>query len=325
MASLHIHSRPRWVHLALVFAAPLLCSAQFGGGGFGGSDYSPPAPICKPFKCAKGMKAAGNGDHKLWSYGCKDSGLNILSMADMNNPLGGAKNSKNVDKCCVERDICKQTCGTTSKECHNNFQACSKKTCKGDQNCNLAAMMSDIKSEPEETEEEKAADLKEPYDYEKSRQKRECRGYEKMQESACVCVPEDDWQLTTDSNLKAFYRKHNPEKLDDAGEIKDIDEVWKKWKGKEPAMFQALATKYKAKAVTIKVKPAPPPYKPPPPLSKEEQEKEDKRMAENRAKWKLEDEQRERERKEREERKAEEKEEEDRRRTEEIEGETVEL
>jgi len=308
-----------WAHLLLVLLAPALCSAQFGG-----SDYSPPAPVCKPFKCPAGMKAAGNFDNKLWSYGCKDSGVNFLSMGDLNNPLGGMNKGKNVDKCCVERDICKQTCGMTSVECHNNFQACSKKTCKGDQNCNLAAMMSDTRSDPEDLEEPKK-DPKEPFDYEKDRQKRDCRGYENAQKAACACVPNEDWQLTTDSNLKAFYRKYNPEKLDDSGEIKDIEQVWKKWKGKEPHMFQALATKYKAKAVTIKEKPKPPPYKPPPPLSKEEQQKEDKRMAEQRKKWKLEDEARDKERADRERQKAEEREEDERRRAEELEGETVEL
>ena len=45
--------------------------------------------------------------------------------------------------------------------------------------------------------------------------------------------------------LKSFYQKFNPEKLDEKGEIKDVEEVWKKWKGKEPSMFMALATKYK--------------------------------------------------------------------------------
>merc|ERR1712066_272034 len=152
-------------------------------------------------------------------------------------------------------------------------------------------------------------DPKEPYDYEKERQKRDCRMYDKGQNASCVCVPKEDWQLTTDANLKAFYRKFNPEKLDDSGEIKDIEEVCKKWKGKEPQMFLALANKYRAKSVTIKEKPKPPPYKPPPPLSKEEQEKEDKRMAEQRAKWAEEDKKYEEERKERERRKAEEKQE----------------
>lgn len=303
---------------------PSTCSAMFGGAG----DYTPPAPSCKKFSCPAGQKAAGNSDHQLWSYGCKDSGMNILSMADLNGGLGGLNKpkGKNVDKCCIERDICKQTCGTTAAECHNNFHACTKKVCKGDQNCNLAAMMADIGADPpEEEEEKKSKDPPEEYNYEKDKQRRDCRGYERAQNSSCICVPQDDWQLTTNANLKSFYSRYNPEKLDDAGEIKDIDDVWKKWKGKEPAMFQAMATKYKDKAVTRKVKPTPPPYKPPPPLSKEEQEKEDKRMAEQREKWKREDEARAAEREEREQKKREEREEEERQKQEELDGETVEL
>lgn len=310
-----------WEQLILVVLAPALCSAQFGF-----DDYTPPAPICKPFKCPKGEKPAGNGSHKLWSYGCKDSGVNFITMSDlnMNDPLGGKKKPSKVDKCCVERDICKQTCGTTSQECHNNFQACSKKVCKGDQNCKMAAMMSDISSADDDPEEPKK-DPPEEYNYEKEKQKRDCRGYERSQKSACVCVPEEDWQITTEANLKAFYSKHNPDKLDENGDIKDIDDVWKKWKGKEPAMFQALASKYKEKAVTIKEKPKPPPYKPPPPLSKEEQEKEDKRMADQREKWRLEDEKRDEERRAREQKKMEERERAERQRVEAEEGEEVEL
>merc|ERR1711920_586861 len=152
---------------------------------------------------------------------------------------------------------------------------------------------------------------------------------EKGQNASCKCVAADEWQEAVDSNLKSFYKAYNPEKLDGKGNIKDLDDVWKKWKGKEPQMFRALATKYKKKSVTMKTKPKPPPYKPPPPLSKEEQEKEDKRMAEQRAKWAEEDKKYEEERKERERRKAEEKqekeEEERRRREQEEDGETVEL
>merc|ERR1712217_947142 len=104
------------------------------------------------------------------------------------------------------------------------------------------------------------------YDYEKERQKKDCRSFEKGQNASCKCVAKDEWQETVDSNLKAFYKAYNPEKLDGKGNIKDLDDVWKKWKGKEPQMFQALATKYKKKSVTMKTRPNPPPYTPPPPL-----------------------------------------------------------
>merc|ERR1711964_203489 len=69
-----------------------------------------------------------------------------------------------------------------------------------------------------------------------------------------------------EEKLKGFYGKYNPEKLDKSGDIKDVAGVWKKWKGKEPDMFLALATKYKQKAVEVRIKPKPPPpppYKPP--------------------------------------------------------------
>jgi len=51
--------------------------------------------------------------------------------------------------------------------------------------------------------------------------------------------------------------------LSENGDIKDLEDVWKKWKGKEPDMFLALASKYKDKAVEIREKPKPKPYKPP--------------------------------------------------------------
>lgn len=159
----------------------------------------------------------------------------------------------------------------------------------------------------------------------RTNKKRECGAYEKWQNESCACVVEGDWQAATEENLKAFYKVYNPEKLDGKGEIKDPAEVWKKWKGKETQMFQALATKYRQKVVQIKEKPKPPPYKPPPPLSKEEQEKEDKRMAEQRAKWDAEDKKREEEKAERERKKQEEREEAERKKVEEEEGETVEL
>merc|ERR1712185_778655 len=50
-------------------------------------------------------------------------------------------------------------------------------------------------------------------DFEKDRERRECRGYEKFQKQACKCVPKDKWQGATEDNLKAFYKTHNPEKL----------------------------------------------------------------------------------------------------------------
>jgi hypothetical protein len=232
---------------------PIGVRSQFGGP----NAYNPPPPKCPLFKCKKGEKAAGIGDYQLWSYGCKDSGMSFLNTAsfDPNNPLKGMQ-QKSVDKCCVERDICKQTCGMSAKACHDNFQKCSKKICRGDQNCEMQAMLSELMSEPYDPDEK--FDSKK-YDPEETK----CRGYNKGQKESCQCVPEDDWQAVTDSNLKSFYTKYNPEKVDENGEIKGLDEVWKKWKGKESEMFMGLGIKYKEKAVEIRQKPKPPPYTPP--------------------------------------------------------------
>lgn len=253
-------SGPRLTPQSFTLAAVLVAAVAPSGvhGQFGGLGNAPP-PRCPAFSCGKGEKPVGKPDHQMWSYGCKDSGLNFLSMAslDPNNPLAGMnQQKKNVNKCCVEHDICKQTCGMTSQVCHENFVKCSKKVCKGDQNCEMQAMLAEIMNEPYEDLDKK----EEKYDPEKAK----CRGYVRGQGSACKCVPKSDWQSATESNLKVFYKKFNPEKLDKKGEIKDVDEVWKKWKGKESEMFMALATKYKDKAVEIREKPKPPPYKPPP-------------------------------------------------------------
>eukprot|EP00435_Cladocopium_sp_Y103_P028562 s1033_g7.t1 len=89
-----------------------------------------------------------------------------------------------------------------------------------------------------------------------------CRGYNKAQEAVCQCVPKAEVQDANERKLKSFYKKFNPEKLDTKGEIKDVEEVWKKWKGKEASMFLALASKYKDKAVKLKEKPKPAPFEP---------------------------------------------------------------
>lgn len=234
----------------LVASSPCLAVGQFGGGG-----YTPPPPKCKPFTCGEGEWAVGKPDVQIWSYGCKDSGVNFMDMSsfDMNDPLGGMNKQKSpVDKCCIERDICKQTCGMSAKQCHDGFQKCSAKVCKGNKNCEMQAMFADIVSDPVSAEEEKdpLAD-------------RKCIAYEKAQKENCQCVPKTERRSANERKLKAFYQKFNPEKLESDGTIKDAEGVWKKWAGKEPEMFMALATKYKDKAVEIREKPKPPPYTPP--------------------------------------------------------------
>jgi len=218
-------------------------------GQFGGSGFQQPPPICPAFTCKAKQKAVAKADAQVWAYGCKDSGVNFLSTAslDPNDPLGGLKNQKNVDKCCVEKEICMRTCGMPSKTCFENFQKCSKKICKGDSNCDMMAQFADILNAPIDDEPKK----------ELSDLERRCSTYNQAQREFCECVPKDEWQGAVESRLKTFYRSFNPEKLDGDGEIKDTKSIWKQWKGKESEMFMALTTKYKDKAVQIRKKPKP--------------------------------------------------------------------
>lgn len=222
--------------------------------------YTPPTPKCKPFTCPAGKKPVRKKGHKPWSYGCKDAGGNIFSVGknfDPNDPLGSLNNNKrNFDKCCIEHDACQQTCGMTSADCHNGFQKCATKICKGDENCMFQAQIGQMMSGPGFDEIDKSSD--------KDRDPT-CRAYDSWQGGGCECEDKEKWEDTNDKRLKTFYKLYNPEKLDDKGDIKDLVEVKKKWKGKEPQMFLALTMKYKDKAIERREKPKPPPYSPPPP------------------------------------------------------------
>ena len=133
---------PLWMPWLLVLCPTV--AAQFGG-------YTPPAPVCKAFQCPSGQQPVGREEVEIVSYGCKEAGLNVLSMKDFepSNPYAGMNQlGKNLNKCCLERDICKQTCGMTAKECHDSYQKCQQKVCKGDQNCQLQAMVADFTGDP---------------------------------------------------------------------------------------------------------------------------------------------------------------------------------
>jgi len=229
--------------------------------------FDPPAPKCPSFTCPAGQKPVGRPEHTISSHGCRDSGVNFANMGDLNgmpggNPFANLGGGPKLNKCCVEKDLCRQTCGMSAKACHDKFQACTGRICGNDQNCKLQAMMSDFKYDAGDDEDSKK-DPDAKYDPDVAK----CKPYHKGQKEACMCVPEAQFKPAVERKLKAFYSKFNHKKLDRSGNIIDVDEVWKKWTGKEADMFMALASKYKDKAVRMKSNPQPPPYPSQPPPS----------------------------------------------------------
>jgi len=185
--------------------------------------------------------------------------MNIMNMGmDFNaaDPMGSMnKGKQNFDKCCLEHDACQQTCGMSSGECHNVFNKCAQKKCKGNENCMFQAQIGQMMSGPSFADDGAKHDEKEG--------SYACRAYDTWQKDSCECEDDDKWEGSNDKRLKTFYKLYNPDKLDAEGEIKDLGEVKKKWKGKESEMFLALTTKYKDKTIERKIKPKPPPYTPP--------------------------------------------------------------
>merc|ERR1712183_90166 len=127
------------------------------------------------------------------------NGLDSLNMNGLNDMLGGAnKGKKNINKCCIERDICRQTCGMSAKECFDAYQKCKQKTCKSDQNCELNAMMADFDNDPFDNPNDRPKE-------ERYESKNPCKGYHKGQQERCRCVPKDNLRSANEEKLASFY------------------------------------------------------------------------------------------------------------------------
>eukprot|EP00439_Symbiodinium_sp_Y106_P048794 s3365_g6.t1 len=262
--------------------------------GQGFSGYTPPAPNCPAFSCPSGQLPVGKEDIEIVSYGCKEADGQKLEQvlsrarhlqANLWDELKGVPRQLPVARLASGMALFAASVGQLLPRKQRGLlldpnwrllmggrerlepRKCQQKrlgqpprlvifnvrlVCKGDQNCQLQAMVADFSGDPYDTDKAEKFDDKK-YDPMESK----CRSYSAAQSAVCQCVPRDEAQAA------------NARKLQDsaiAGEIKDVDEVWKKWKGKdwiEASMFMALATKYKDKAVRIKEKPKPPPYEPP--------------------------------------------------------------
>jgi hypothetical protein len=238
-----------------------------------------PPEKCPALECPAGQRPVGKYGI-ITARGCPDGGgISMFNAGsfDPNDPMGSMKKqnsqSDKVHKCCVDRDICRSTCGMDAEQCHADFQKCSKKVCKGDKNCMMMSSLSDI-----------LGGANQGLDKIDENETPGCMTFRGAQQAACKCVKEDEWQPAVEKHLTKFFKKHNKEKLTAEGELKDPESVWDKWRGKEPEMFATLYTKYKAKAVTVPPKPKrDDPFGGfggmPPPPAKEKKEKKKKKKA----------------------------------------------
>ncbi|CAK0827365.1 unnamed protein product [Prorocentrum cordatum] len=164
-------------------------------------------PECRrsSFRCGSGEKLVPKEGFVPMSYGC-------LEMPQL-------------DKCCVERDVCMRTCGMPAKTCFKSYVACSKGVCGKDDTCRQNA-----KTLGKSTGGKDDKEL--------------CKTYAQGQQMACDCASQYVWKSQLNSRLVDFYRKHQPDRLDAKGGLLNADRVWEKWAGNESAMFLALTMKY---------------------------------------------------------------------------------
>merc|ERR1719410_260265 len=129
-----------------------------------------------------------------------------------------------------------QTCGMRSKTCFKNFVDCSARICGSDSTC-----ISNAKVLGQATGGRDDKQL--------------CQRYFQSQQGACDCVSRYIWKGELNKRLVDFYKKHQPDKLDMSGRLRDANRIWKKWDGNESYLFLALTMKYWDKAVDLKEKP----------------------------------------------------------------------
>merc|ERR1712039_200769 len=68
----------------------------------------------------------------------------------------------------------------------------------------------------------------------------------------CDCVSFKDAREGANARLTTFYASYSPDRLDDQGNIKGAEDVWKKWQGREPELFYELTRKYIDKALGMR-------------------------------------------------------------------------
>lgn len=142
-----------------------------------------------------------------------------------------------MNQCCVEKGICMRICGMDWNKCTKMFEKCATDKCGDNLECWAVADAVEI--------------LVQGGDHAFG----VCKAHRESLLGLCDCVP---WKSAKDgasNRLASFYRVFSPERLDDNGDVRDIDAVWKKWKGREPELYFELTRKYSAQALEIRAWP----------------------------------------------------------------------
>jgi len=127
-----------------------------------------------------------------------------------------------------------RTCGMALRKCNTFFEKCAIKSCGDDWDCLAAAEAADMIISGGDSH------------------MTVCKAYRDTQHHLCDCLP---WKSAKDGatdRLTSFYAEVRPDRLDETGKVKNVEEVWKKWQGREAELFFELARKYSADAVEIR-------------------------------------------------------------------------
>eukprot|EP00929_Paragymnodinium_shiwhaense_P092998 TRINITY_DN53029_c0_g1_i2.p1 TRINITY_DN53029_c0_g1~~TRINITY_DN53029_c0_g1_i2.p1 ORF type:complete len:359 (+),score=81.48 TRINITY_DN53029_c0_g1_i2:49-1077(+) len=154
---------------------------------------------------------------KLWAYGCNDTDAQRM-----------------VNHCCVEKEICLRTCGMEWNKCSRSFETCVMDSCTFDDNCTAAAIEADV------------------FITGGDNHMAVCKAYRESQKELCDCLPRQEAKDTANARLTAFYAAVKPDRLDENGNVKDVEKVWNKWQGREPELFLELTRKYRDEAVDLR-------------------------------------------------------------------------
>merc|ERR1712217_340578 len=77
-----------------------------------------------------------------------------------------------------------------------------------------------------------------------------CQRFRDLQNMACDCVPAAELDSRLESRVEQFFGDHDNSQLTKKGKLKD-KKLWKKWKGKRPAMYFDLLMQYRKVAVQL--------------------------------------------------------------------------